>query len=109
MVRFKRGAAFKYAGVAKVNGVVQDMTGWSIACQIRVYDPSTRVFGALIADIPSGFLDAVNGVVYVGDLTSTVAWPLGFAAIDLVYTAPGGQPIKTNSVVIYIEEGATQP
>ena len=108
MVRFKRGASFRYAGIAKINGVVQDMTGWTLECQIRQYTMSTRTIGALIATLPAGFLNPVTATIFVGDNSSTVAWPLGAAVIDLVYTAPGGQRIKTPSEIVYIEEGVTQ-
>ena len=111
MVRFKRGGTFQFAGQVTVNGAVQDMTGWTITSQLRRYDQDAQTsqqVGDLISAIPASFTDAVNAVMVLGSNMDTSAWPLGPAIIDLVFTAPGGNRIITNSEEVLIVERATQ-
>lgn len=109
-MKFKRGASFLFAGVIKLNGSVQDMTGWTLRCHLRkVVKTSTgESIGALIATIPAAWADATIGSVTLGDNSDTSSWPLTDAAIDIEATSPGGTKTITDTTKIEIVERITQ-
>ncbi len=102
---FKRGDTFRLAGVVKVGGVVQDMTGWTIKAQVRGLRPSGP--DALISELTGTWLDAAGGALQLLD-ASTADWPLGDATIDVRLTSPSGDKTTTSSARFIIAEAVTQ-
>jgi hypothetical protein len=107
---FKRGSSFLFVGQVRVNGQIENLSGWTFTCQIRekVKTPTLNVVGTLISDIPVTVLDAMIGSVQLGsDALDTTAWPLGAALIDVRAVSPGGTRVISDTTQINIVERVT--
>jgi hypothetical protein len=102
----KRGASFLFAGVVKMNGAVQDITGWSFRSEIR-RAASGGVAGDLIALLPVTILNAATAQIQLGSNASTGSWPLGAAVIDMRAESPGGTVVISKTARVDIVYSVT--
>jgi hypothetical protein len=104
-IQFKRGDTFKMVGVVKADGIVQDMTGWTIKAQLR----RKGIFEAvgLISELGCTWIDAVTATLQLIDDT-TIDWPVGSAEIDIRLVSPAGKKTTTQTGVIEILEAVTR-
>jgi hypothetical protein len=103
---FQRGDTFALSGVVNVNGAVEDMTGWTIAAEVRVRT-STGAVGDLISTLTASWSNPVTATLLLTD-TSTSSWALGEAYIDVRLTSPGSVRTTTTKQRFIIEDPATQ-
>jgi hypothetical protein len=110
MLKFKRGASFLFSGVVKLNGTVQDMTGWTLECDIKVLIKSNSgdTIGNLIKHLPISWSNAASATVTLGDDSDTSAWPIGYAVVDIKATSPGGTKVLSQTETVQIMERVTQ-
>lgn len=77
MYKHIRGSTFQFVGQFQNQGLVQNLTGFTI--RAAIYDPTgTNLYGVLTVTI----LDAVNGIVLL-TYPNTSAWPVGKARMDM--------------------------
>ena len=90
----KRGDTFKVRATARIAGVVVDLTGWTIRCQIRNK-------GELISTVTVVYVDRVNGVYdLVVEPVGTALWPPVLMLSDIEYTNPSGIVASTETFAI---------
>lgn len=94
---FKRGDTFILSCV-----VATDITGWTIASQIRDGD-------TLIADLTFALLStSAESSTYTLTYSVTTAWPLHDLNCDIQYTTAAGQIISTETFTIGVVKDTTR-
>ncbi len=105
---FTRGATFDLSGAATLNGVAFDFTGWPApTCQVRKLDASGKP-AALIADLTCIWLSAATGLLRIHSATTTAAWLLGGAVLDVRFVDSLGNVVQTSKSELSILEAATR-
>lgn len=97
--KHKRGDTFDVSGLATVleNGVLlQNMTGWTGACQLRTSD------GRLVATLTFAWLNAAQRTMRIYSSESTKGWPVGKCLTDIQFTSPTGFVVSTTTETIEI-------
>jgi len=105
-VPFKRGdwfvAACTYADkVDESTTTPIDLTGWTVASQVRYK-------GTLVSALTVTVTDAAAGAFQL-EAQSTQDWPAKELACDIQYTAPSGQVMSTETFAINCVADETQP
>ena len=101
-IRIKRGETLLLeCTVANPDGSPLDLTGWSIASQIR--DGHDTLIATLTVDLYT----PVAGQYRLTGAT-TGAWPQGLAHMDIAYTDAGGRALSTETLTIGIEREVTR-
>lgn len=99
------GATLYLTGKVTLNGVTQDMTGWTARSQIRRPAPDD----AIAWDLECAWLDAAAAHLRVFAAAADQAeWQPGFADIDVAFTSPDGVVIITDTQRINLARGATR-
>lgn len=106
-MKFKRGDLFEMSGTVdlRVNGaLVADLTGWSAQCQIRTLE------GLLVA---SPTVELVSGParvirVFVPRQDGTAHWPTETLETEILFVSPSGDPVRTPTATIEVEEGVVR-
>jgi hypothetical protein len=102
----KRGDTFDRSGqiTVRLDGApVLDLTGWTGRAQVR-----TATGDDLIAECAFAWLDATQSLCRV-TASSTAAWPIGPALVDIELTAPGGAIVSTDTASLMIVRDITRP
>ena len=100
----KRGDSFRFEGQVMLNGLVQNITGWSIVAQLHASDPLRTLLQTLGASITAG---ATAEVEVSGTYSQTAAWPLGGAELDIRLTSPAGDRTSVPTLYLTIEDGVS--
>jgi len=87
--------------VANPDGSPLDLTGWTIASQIR--DGHDALIATLTVD-----LHAPAAGQYRLRCNPTAAWPIGRAYMDIAYNDVGGRAITTETLTISVDREVTQ-
>lgn len=99
---FKRGDTFIVQGQATVNDVAQNLTGWTIASQVRNGS-------SLLSTLTLTWIDQSTGVYKLTALpAATATWPTKMLACDIQYTTAAGQVISTETFGINCLADVTQ-
>jgi hypothetical protein len=102
----KKGDTWSLTATADVRDLVTgnkaDLTGWTIASQLRAADS-----GTLITDFVCTLVDPV-AQTFTHAAATTAAWPEGLAVLDVQFTSPGGQTVSTDTQTIRIVPDVTQ-
>ena len=102
----KKGDTWSLAAQADVRdlatGTKADLTGWTIASQLRAADT-----GALITDFACTLVDPV-AQTFTHIAASTATWPEGLAVLDVQFTSAAGQVVSTDTQTIRIAPDVTQ-
>ena len=103
MIHLKRGDTFSLAAVVQGDGVAADITGWTIASQIRTAS------GTLIDTLTVAVTSAVAGTYTLDESAAgvTEAWPVGKLEMDIQYTV-GGVIVSTETAQIRVERDVTR-
>lgn len=100
-INIKRGDTFILALKATVDGVAQDLTGWTIRSSVGTVD-------GRIADLQVNILpqedDSLGEYVLHG---KTANWPLGELVFDIRYTTDTDQVITTQAGRILLSRSVT--
>jgi hypothetical protein len=106
MHKHKKGDTWSLTAQADVRdlatGNKADLTGWTIASQLRAADS-----GTLITTFACTLVDPV-AQTFTHIAASTAAWPEGLAVLDVQFTSPNGQTVSTDTVTIRIVPDVTQ-
>lgn len=87
---------------ANADGSIPDLTGWTIAAQIRQADDT------LIAALTFDGSDLSNGIYYLrASRAATTSWPVGVALCDLQYTSPADKVRSTETFRVVIGKEIT--
>lgn len=100
---FKRGDTFDYSGSVEVQdaeGSSVDLTGWSVASEIKFPDSGQ------IETFSASWL--APGLVRVRSLASTASWPLGVALVDVQFVSPDGHVVSTQTARFNVVEDVTR-
>lgn len=98
----KIGATLYLVGELRLNGQVQDMTGWAVRSQMR--GP------AGVVDLVCEWLDPAAGALSVGAPAADQAgWRAGRYAIDVRLTSPAGVVLISASRDVQLVAAVTQP
>ena len=101
-IRIKRGETFLLeCTVQESDGSPMDLTGWSIASQIR--DGHDTLIATLTVDLYT----PVAGQYRLTGAT-TADWPQGLAHMDIAYTDAGGRALTTETLTVSIEREVTR-
>lgn len=100
-MRIKRGDSFQLTIQGKdANDDAQDMTGWSIASQVRQED------GTLVENLTHAWVEQSEGkYTLTGADTST--WPLEVLRCDIQYTTNAGIVMSTDTILVNMLEDIT--
>ena len=104
-IPIKNGDTFVLQCVVSVDGVVVDITDWTIASKVKL---SSANFEDTLVVTKT---DAINGVFQVKK-QDTTAWPSGLSSpklilCDIEYTLGNGQIISTENFTIASTTGIT--
>lgn len=101
-LNFKRGDTFVLQGQVTVADAAQNLSGWTVASQVR--NGST-----LLTTLSVSWVDQAQGIYRLTGLpASTAAWPVKMLACDIQYTSPAGQVISTETFGINCIADITQ-
>ena len=107
-LQFTRGATFDYSGAATLNGAAFNFTGWAVpTCQIRKLDNAGKP-AVKIDDLTCVWLNVTTGLLRIYSATSTAAWALGNAALDVRFVDGVGNIVSTSLSKIEITEASTR-
>lgn len=95
----KRGDSFEIQGVVSINGVVQDITNWIIASEIRKGND-------LVARLTVTKVEPTQGTFRLSD-ADTTSWPISMLDCDIQYTQPNGQIVSTDTFQISVKKDVT--
>ncbi|BEU21560.1 hypothetical protein [Paraburkholderia sp. 22B1P] len=84
MWQFVQGSTFQVVGQFQLCGAPIDMTNWSITAQI--HDATGKT---LISNLSTSWIDSTTGTLQL-NASSTSAWPVGKARIDVSARDPSG-------------------
>jgi hypothetical protein len=99
---FKRGDTFLLTGEGTVADVAEDMTGWTVASQVR--NGST-----LLHNLTLTWVDRPNGKYQLScPPVNTATWPAKLLVCDIQYTTDTGQVISTETFGINCIADVTQ-
>ncbi len=102
-LEIKRGDTLDLQCACTVDGVAVDLTGWSVACQLR--GPGGEVVHAFEPVIT----DAAAGQFRLRALPAkTATWPTGTLTGDIQYTDPSGRVMSTRTFTLPCLEDVTQ-
>lgn len=101
-LNFKRGDTFLLQGQVTVADAAQNLTGWTVASQVRN--------GAvLLTTLTVSWVDQPQGIYRLTGLpAATSTWPVKTLACDIQYTSPTGQVISTETFAINCIADITQ-
>lgn len=100
----KRGDTFYVQGPVMINGVLTDLTGWSIRSQIRSNDP----LKTLLQELTAAIVDGPTALVRLqATAVQTKVWALGAAELDIQLTDPSGVRVSTPTLYLTIAAGVT--
>lgn len=102
---FKRGDTFDLGGDATllVDGQAVDFTGVTIAAWVAPSDKQGQPTGAKFAELSGAWLDIALGLYHVSKAKEdTVAWPVGYAVLDIEFTWPDGRRLTTPTLLFLI-------
>lgn len=85
-----------------VKASVLDMTGWTVASQMRRKDD-----GTLVADLEFAWIDRLTGK-YGLQVKDTTGWPLTTLAWDVQFTDPSGFVTSSETQFIRIKQDQTR-
>lgn len=97
---FKRGDTFQLELSVSNNGEAVNLTGWTIASQVRSKSK-------LISTLAVEYTDRVLGIYRLRD-NNTSDWPLGMLVCDIKYTTDDGQIVHSETFEIEVQRGITQ-
>lgn len=98
----KRGDTFTLACTYKQNGVVYDVTNFTIRSQVR--DSS----GALVAELSVAKADqAAHPGVFVLSAADPMDWPIDILSCDIQFSDSDGVVRSTQTFMIPVVEGVT--
>lgn len=101
-MRIKRGADLLLdCTVTGADGLPMDLTGWTIASEVR--DMDDVLLGALTVE-----LHTPAAGQYRLRYEATDAWPTGPARMDIAYTDAGGRALTSETLKLSIEREVTQ-
>lgn len=96
----KRGDTLLIEGRVKTNGVIQNITGWTIRSQVRDGPNLVAELSVTYEDRPTGFY-RLRG-------EPTNSWPVKPLRCDIEYTTDTGQIASTETFVVQVQEDITQ-
>mgnify|MGYP003544896685 FL=1 len=105
-IPFKRGTTFSFVleiPSTTVDGFFMD---WGVKAQIRKQNNDNA--SGLIADLTTSWVDAETTRNLILSFSMTDKWPLGIAEVDVLYTAPSGQRMRSHTITFNIERDITQ-
>lgn len=105
---FYRGSTFDYSGEVSITdgGVaLTDLTGWTGQSQIRAKRGAQA--GTVVATLEFTWLDASARLCRIRSTSSTDAWLLGRAIVNIQLASPAGDKVATQNYELDIVEGAT--
>lgn len=103
-IDWKRGDSFVVDESGMLaDGVALDMTGWTIASQIRTQRSDT-----LVANLAVTWLNQDIGAYHL-ECVDTTAWPIGKLLWDIQFTDPDGYVTSTETVTINCIKDQTRP
>lgn len=105
-IPFKRGTTFSFVleiPSTTVDGFFMD---WGVKAQIRKQNNDNA--SGLIADLTTSWVDAETTRSLILSFSMTDKWPLGIAEVDVLYTAPSGQRMRSHTITFNIEREITQ-
>lgn len=103
-LEFKRGDTFDFSGQVSLTDsgvVVQDMTGWTGASQLRTS------LDVKITDLTFAWLDAAQRLCRITGV-ATSEWPLGDLFMDVEFTSPAGDVVSTQTANIKMVKDITR-
>jgi len=86
--------------VTEDNATPLDLTGWTIASQVRTKR------GVLLADLTVDIHTPATGE-YSLRTDATSDWPTGVAEMDIAYTDSGGRIMSTETLTLSVEHDVT--
>lgn len=102
----KRGDSWSTTGQADIKDLVTgqpaDLTGWTIASQLRAANT-----GALIANFDCALVDPV-AQIFTHKAIGTQDWPEGLAVLDVQFTSPNGETVSTDTQTLRIVPDVTK-
>ncbi|MDO4723455.1 MAG: hypothetical protein Q4A97_01675 [Comamonadaceae bacterium] len=88
-------------------GLPLDITGWSIACQLRSVQRNAAA--RLVHAFAPAIVNAAAGQYRLSASNAqTAAWPAGLAALDVRYTDATGRVMHTETVAVLVCEAITR-
>lgn len=107
-LEFTRGATFDMSGAATLNGIAYNFTGWAVPnCQVRKVDASGKPTTE-VATLTCVWLNAATGLLRIYSASSTAAWALGPAVLDVRFVDGSGNVVQTTKSELSIVEAATR-
>jgi hypothetical protein len=102
IIPFKRGDTFIVEGTVRINGVAQNITGWTIRSKAKVSN------GTLVQNFTVQYTSPATGV-YRLVANDTTAWPIKDLECDIEYLTSGGQIVSTETFTIQVAKDITDP
>lgn len=91
-MRFKRGDTFSYLAKITVNGIVKDLTGWTVTGEMVTQK------GKQITTFTCNWVDATKGIFGIrAESADTHQWPLGKISLDIIFTRPDGVQVTSRT------------
>jgi len=102
--KIKSGTIFSMAGSAtSPAGTGIDFTGWTLTSHVRV-----KSNGRLVEDLICTWVSEATGEMEVKS-NGPIDWPVGvILEMDIMFTSPTGEPIKTNTSEIKVLKAITK-
>lgn len=101
-IEIKQGDTLDLACRLQTGGEAVDITGWSIASQVR--DPQ----GQLLHTFAPEITDAAAGAYrLLASAAQTVVWPPGGLSMDIRYTNASGHVMSTQAIALQVQRAVT--
>lgn len=102
-IEIKQGDTLELACRLQAGGEPVDITGWSIASQVRA--PGGNLVHAFVAAITA---PALGEYRLPASAEQTATWPAGGLSMDIRYTDPSGRVMSTQTVPLQVQPAVTQ-
>lgn len=103
VITHKRGDTFELNMTLENQGIAIDLTGWTIASQVRAGDDS------LVDDLTVTITDAAAGQVTVSATAAeTEQWPTGQLDWDIEFTDPSGAVSSSDTITVTVVKDITR-
>ena len=87
---------------SSAGGTSTDFTGWTLASHVKV-----KSTGRLVEELICTWVDEVAGEMSVKS-NGPIDWPVGvILEMDIMFTSPAGEPIKTSTSEIKVLKAIT--
>ena len=105
-IPFKRGTTFSFVLAIPSTTVDGFFMDWGVKAQIRKQNNDNA--SGLIANLTTSWVDEETTRNLTVGFAMTDKWPLGIAEVDVLFTAPSGQRMRSHTLTFSIEREITQ-